>query len=623
MARRSLSALLILALLGMCAACAPATTENEETYYGQITALDEQTLTLALGTMPDDGAPSELPEGTSPGGELPEGTPPGGELPEGAPPSGELPEGTPPGGELPEGTPPGGELPEGAPPSGELPEGTPPSGEIPGNPPDGGFFGGIQLTGEELSFTINEQTTFEKEGTAASLSDFAVGDVVRVVAKEGTALTVTLQNLEGGRSFASQSGETETRGLVEVTDTQTKSGESLESNEADVSAAVVKDGGDLTLTEVEVIKTGDTSNTESSEFYGLNAALLAKAGSRLDIRDSTVSTQAEGANAIFATGEDAEIYVSDVTIRTTENSSRGLDSTYGGSITAENVDIMTQGAHSAALATDRGEGTVTVTNSTLSTAGEGSPCVYSTGNITVSDSTGVATGAGLAVVEGKNSITLENCTFHGAGKGRANGGIDDAGVMIYQSMSGDAGEGTGTFTATDSSLSIDADSEKYDTAPFFFVTNTDAEIYLTNTQLAFGSGVLLSASGNDGEWGTAGQNGGRVTLEATNQTLEGDIVADSLSTLSLRLMNSAWSGALNEENTAKTVELSLDADSTWTLTGDSYVHALSNEDTSCSNIFSSGYTLYYDAQNSANDWLEGRTLQLEGGGQLTPMPVAE
>lgn len=38
--------------------------------------------------------------------------------------------------------------------------------------------------------------------------------------------------------------------------------------------------------------------------------------------------------------------------------------------------------------------------------------------------------------------------------------------MIYQSMSGDAGEGTGTFTAKDSTLKIDSDSEYYSSAPF-------------------------------------------------------------------------------------------------------------------------------------------------------------
>lgn len=75
--------------------------------------------------------------------------------------------------------------------------------------------------------------------------------------------------------------------------------------------------------------------------------------------------------------------------------------------------------------------------------------------------------------------------------------------MIYQSMSGDAGEGTGTFTATNSNLSIQANSKYYKTAPMFFITNTDAIINLKNCQLTYGSNTLISSKGTT-EWGTTG-----------------------------------------------------------------------------------------------------------------------
>ena len=38
-------------------------------------------------------------------------------------------------------------------------------------------------------------------------------------------------------------------------------------------------------------------------------------------------------------------------------------------------------------------------------------------------------------------------------------------------------------------------------------------------------------------------------------------------------------GAINTDNTAKEVTLKLSKDSSWTLTGDSYVKTLTNEDT--------------------------------------------
>ncbi len=51
------------------------------------------------------------------------------------------------------------------------------------------------------------------------------------------------------------------------------------------------------------------------------------------------------------------------------------------------------------MATDRGEGTVTCTSCTLSTAGAGSPLIYSTGTISVSGTTGTASGAQMVVLK--------------------------------------------------------------------------------------------------------------------------------------------------------------------------------------------------------------------------------
>ena len=83
--------------------------------------------------------------------------------------------------------------------------------------------------------------------------------------------------------------------------------------------------------------------------------------------------------------------------------------------------------------------------------------------------------------------------FSGSGKGNRNE-ADNCGIMIYQSMSGDAGEGTGTFTSKNSTLEITSDSSYYTSAPFFFVTNTKAIINLEQNTLKYGSGVLLKVA---------------------------------------------------------------------------------------------------------------------------------
>ena len=391
---------------------------------------------------------------------------------------------------------------------------------------------------------------------------------------------------------AQDSFSVETKGATEVTDNQTLK-ENYETSTSDESTIKVSDGGNATVDGATVNKTGgDSSNTENSEFYGVNAGILTTKGSTTTIKNSKITTNAKGANAIFATGEDAKVYVSDTTITTTgESSSRGLDATYGGYIEADNVTITTQGGSCATLATDRGEGTVIAKNSKLETNGSGSPIIYSTGNISISNTTGTSNGSQMVVIEGKNSATVEDSTLVCSGKGNR-GDTDHSGIMIYQSMSGDASEGTGTFTAKNSSLTISENSNYYKTAPMFFITNTEAIINLTNTKLSYGSNLLISNKGTS-EWGNSGSNGGNLTLNATNQELTGNVEVDNISTLTMNLNeSSSYTGTINSANTAKSITLKLDSSSKITLTGDSYVTALEDSDSSYSNINFNRYKLY-------------------------------
>ena len=167
---------------------------------------------------------------------------------------------------------------------------------------------------------------------------------------------------------------------------------------------------------------------------------------------------------------------------------------------------------------------------TLATAGAGSPLIYSTGDIVVTNSNGTATGAQIAVVEGKNSVKLQGCDFSANGNGNR-GEVDNAGVMIYQSMSGDAGEGTGSFTATDCELVVLASPAVYDNTPFFFVTNTSATIDLTGTSVEFSDNEYFVSALGTNEWGRSGDNGGKVNIsmsdvDTTNTNVQVDEISD-------------------------------------------------------------------------------------------------
>ena len=469
---------------------------------------------------------------------------------------------------------------------------------------------GIPYANQELTFNINgvfyTRTTNEL-GVASLNINLQAGNYIITSTYNGLSIANTIK-IQG----------VETQGPLTVSgQIVNKANENYATSSSDTSVVTVTSGGSLSLDNSVIEKSGgDTSNTESSDFTGLNAAVLVNSASFINLTNADITTNAKGANAVFVTGSSSQAYVENVTITTGKDSSRGLDATYSGTIIAHNVTINTSGDHCAATATDRGEGTLYVYDSVLNTNGYGSPSIYSTGNINVYDSTGSATASSIAVIEGKNSITIGGCEFNTYSYGRTTHGIDCCAVMIYQSMSGDASVGTGSFTSTDCVLSVSPESSVYSSAPFFFITNTDAEIYLENTEINYGSGILINVSGNTGEWGRSGSNGGDLSFTSVNQVLSGNIYVDSISTAVLKLSSTRISSAINPFNTAGSISLSLSGDSTWSLTGNSYLTMFSDDDTTLSNIQSNGYNIYY--KSSANSWLNGATIALNGGGKLIP-----
>ena len=371
---------------------------------------------------------------------------------------------------------------------------------------------------------------------------------------------------------------------------------------ADESAVYINETG-ITITNSDLIKeSGDSSNIENSEFYGVNAAVLVQGG-EVTIKGGTISTKSKGANALCATNK-GKVTISETTISSkSESSGRGLHSTYGGQISASKVTISSTGASCANLATDRGEGVVNCTECTLSTSGKGSPLIYSTGQITISKTNGEATGSQTVVVEGKNTATVKDeSNLKCYGNGNRNN-VDNCGVFLYQSMSGDAGEGTATFNCKDSSLEIVSESSLYDTAPMFFITNTQAVVNLENCTISYGSGIFLN-SASTSEWGNQGSNGGKVTLNLNNQDVEGDLVVDGISTLELVMVNSKIKGKINNDKKASKLTIKLDSKSKITLTGDSYYTSLTNEDKSGANIEKGKFKFEEYGKKSNGNWIK-------------------
>ena len=366
-------------------------------------------------------------------------------------------------------------------------------------------------------------------------------------------------------------------GTSVISESKTFEHQRFDNTTSNQNSFIGKNKATITIDSSVFDKTGNTTNDDNSNFRGQNAVVLGIEGSQTSIKDSNITSNSIGSNAVFATGEGSVINVENTNIHTKGDSSRGLDATYKGTVNGKNLTITTEGAHSATLATDRGEGTITAEAAKLTTSGTGSPVIYSTGNITANNVNGVANKSEIGVVEGKNSITLTNSNVTG---------YHDNGFMLYQSFSGDAESGIARLKAENNTLTT------HGTGAFIYVNNTTAEADLTGNTILMPNTTTLVKAAADSRWGKDGENGGHLTLRASNQELNGNIVADSISTVSLDMTNgSSLVGAVNTNNTAKEITMKLSKDSTWTLTGDSYVKSLTNEDTTNSNIHLNGYKL--------------------------------
>ena len=349
------------------------------------------------------------------------------------------------------------------------------------------------------------------------------------------------------------------------------------------NAILIKESGELTLNDSTISKTGDTDN-EGADFYGANAAILVNDKGKLNLNNSEIRTDGSHANAVFVYGSGIA-KIKNTYINTKKNNSGGIMVAGGGTLYAENLTITTDGNSSAAIRSDRGGGIMMVTGGVYTSNGVGSPAIYSTANTTVEEAKLISTKSEGIVVEGKNSVTLKyvsltdtNTTLNGNSETYKN-------IFLYQSMSGDASQGTSEFVAENSNIL----TNNGDT---IFVTNTNALIRLTNNIITNYNGDFLRIQA--GKWGNDGSNGGDVILALIDQNISGGIIVDDISTLEMTLDDASYyEGAINSDNTAKSIKLDIkDKTSKIKLTADSYITSLENKDASNSNIDFNGYKLY-------------------------------
>lgn len=323
-------------------------------------------------------------------------------------------------------------------------------------------------------------------------------------------------------------------------------------------------------------------------------------GGTTSIVGGTVNSAAAGANGIFsygnnngttnADGDGTTVYIEDVEITTTGQGSGGIMTTYGGTTVAKNLTINTSGGSSAPIRTDRGGGWVTVEGGSYTSSGLGSPAIYSTAEIVVYDAQLTSNQSEGVCIEGTGSIALNDCTLT-ANNTNTNGNatFKDT-IMIYQSQSGDASDGTSEFSMTGGVLNSQS-------GHVFHVTNTTAIINLNGVTInnSDSDNVLISVC--DDGWSGAENI---ATLNAAAQTLTGDILVGDNSTLTLNFESGTTfsgniSGAISNASgsevstTPGTVNLTLDDTSKFYLSSDTYVTSFTG---TAANVITGGFNFY-------------------------------
>ena len=183
------------------------------------------------------------------------------------------------------------------------------------------------------------------------------------------AMLVSLSACSTENTETTSAIETLTEEDIDITDEITDS--------SDGGHAIEADGQSKEYSNIKVTKTGDSDAGDEADFYGDNAAIFATNGATLDLTEIAVETNGTHANAVFSYGEETTVNISDSVITTSGNCSGGLMTTGGGTMNADNCTVHTSGNSSAAIRSDRGGGTVTVTGGSYTTDGTGSPVIYS------------------------------------------------------------------------------------------------------------------------------------------------------------------------------------------------------------------------------------------------------
>ena len=328
-----------------------------------------------------------------------------------------------------------------------------------------------------------------------------------------------------------------------------------------------------------IINNGDLSHVsstatggENASHYGVGAVLLATNGTGF-ISKSVLTSEARFSSGAFAYGS-AKLYMADTSVNTTMDTSHGLIAAETGEIYAWNMTVTTLGERSYPVFNSYGGSAIVLDGGSYTSSGLRSPAICCTDSISAANAEFVAEQSEAAVVRNDSTLTLTNVNLTGDQRISEDHPFQWT-VLLYQPEKLDPAQTT-NFFMKDGSLTSKGGG-------LFYTTNTKSNIYLENVTLKpyKNSDFLVRCTANADKvtWGEARQNGAVCNLTAVNQQLEGNVVWDRLSQISLYVKDgSVFTGAFVRDDTYKTgtgfADLYLAKDATWVVAGDTVLSHL-------------------------------------------------
>lgn len=367
--------------------------------------------------------------------------------------------------------------------------------------------------------------------------------------------TVLLSNISIlTRIYADDKQITHTNKIIDGSE-ESLMNETIESTQPNHSVICNQNGGTVTLDQNTLVKSGDSINTD-----GTNSIVYTTGSSFTKIAQSDLQSTSKGSSGIAAS-EKAMVYANDSSILTGNDSANGLEVVSSGQIIANKMDITTQGNQSAAVNVKQNDGSISLTNSILSTDGNDAPLLYANGTIEVDNVSGNASHSKIAEVEGGQHVSIYNSQLSSTNNHLLQNELIKNGIRIKGIQDSSTKE-KARIDVCNSILST-----MIDDGSMFYVDGQDTNIILNKSLLSFDCDHvdLLHVSN------------GNVKLTGIEETMVGNITVESHAKVDMYLLDgSSYTGSTSCEEQG-TLNMNISSDSSWIVSSDCKVNCLNIE----------------------------------------------